>query len=65
MDRNSITGILLIVAILIGYSVITKPSREEMAEQQRVADSISYVRQQDAMAAASATELNNETDKPV
>ena len=62
MDRNSITGILIIVAILIGYSVITKPSREEMADQKRVADSISYVRQQDAMAAAAATELSNETE---
>ncbi|MBE0653692.1 MAG: membrane protein insertase YidC, partial [Bacteroidales bacterium] len=40
MDRNSITGIILIAVILIGYSILTKPQREEMAEQRRVADSI-------------------------
>lgn len=40
MDRNSITGIILIALILIGYSILTKPQREEMAEQRRVADSI-------------------------
>ena len=60
MDKNSITGILLIVAILIGYSIISKPSREEMAEQQRKADSISYVRQQEAAASSTtAAESSN------
>lgn len=48
MDKSSITGIALIIAILIGYSLLTKPSREEMAEQQRVADSIALVRYQEA-----------------
>jgi YidC/Oxa1 family membrane protein insertase len=36
MDRNTIIGLLLIVAIIIGYSVMTKPSQE----QQRKHDSI-------------------------
>ena len=40
MDRNSIIGIILIAIILIGYSIFTKPQREEMAEQRRIADSI-------------------------
>ena len=40
MDRNSIVGIILIGVILIGYSIITKPQREDMAEQRRIADSI-------------------------
>jgi len=40
MDRNTIIGIILIGAILIGYSIITKPGREELAERQRIADSI-------------------------
>ncbi|MFW5821350.1 MAG: membrane protein insertase YidC [Bacteroidota bacterium] len=40
MDRNSIVGIILIGVILIGYSLVTKPQREEMAEQRRIADSI-------------------------
>ncbi len=57
MDRSSITGIVLIIVILIGYSLLTKPSREEMAEQKRIADSISMVRFQEAAALA-------ETNKP-
>ena len=40
MDRNTIIGIILIAGILIGYSMLTKPSREERAEQNRIADSI-------------------------
>lgn len=43
MDRNSIIGILLIAGILIGYTFITKPSREQIAEQKRIADSLSMV----------------------
>lgn len=44
MDRNTIIGIILIGAILIGYSALTKPSREEIAERQRIADSIRVAR---------------------
>ena len=40
MDRNTIVGILLIATILIGYSLLTKPDREEIAERQRIADSL-------------------------
>jgi YidC/Oxa1 family membrane protein insertase len=43
MDRNTITGLLLIGVILIGYSVWMGPSAEEQAETQRVQDSISVV----------------------
>ncbi len=39
MDRNSIIGIILIAGILIGYTFLTKPSREQIAEQKRLADS--------------------------
>lgn len=40
MDRNSIIGIVLIAGILIFYSIFTRPTREEMAERQRINDSI-------------------------
>ena len=43
MDRNSILGIIIIAGILIGYTFLTKPSREEIAEQKRIADSIRIV----------------------
>ncbi|HEY0975965.1 MAG TPA: membrane protein insertase YidC, partial [Flavobacteriales bacterium] len=40
MDRNSIIGIILIVAILLGYQVYTSPSAEERARAQLVQDSL-------------------------
>jgi len=46
MDRNTIVGILLIMVILIGYSMLTKPSREEMEEAKRRQDSLELVLQQ-------------------
>lgn len=45
MDRNTIIGIILIGVILIGYSIVTKPEREDMAEQRRIADSIQRAQQ--------------------
>jgi YidC/Oxa1 family membrane protein insertase len=75
MDRNSITGIIIIVVILIGYSFFTKPDREQAAEQQRVADSIrranqsiaeeakAYEMTQNKTQSESATEVQNEKGK--
>lgn len=40
MDRNSVIGIVLIVAILFGYTWYTMPSEEELAAQQRSIDSL-------------------------
>ena len=45
MDKNTITGLLLIMAILIGYSVLTRPSKEEIERMQRQRDSIALVTQ--------------------
>jgi YidC/Oxa1 family membrane protein insertase len=47
MDRNSIFGIVLIVAILIVYGVLSKPSEKEVA-QKRMQDSIAWVEKQRA-----------------
>ncbi|HZK08164.1 MAG TPA: membrane protein insertase YidC [Bacteroidales bacterium] len=44
MDRNTITGLVLIFAIFVGYIYFTKPSEEELLQRQHVADSISMVR---------------------
>ncbi len=54
MDRNSIIGIILIAVILIGYSILTKPQREEMAEQRRIADSIRMAQEEAAADSALA-----------
>lgn len=40
MDRNTITGILLIAIVLIGYNILTKPGEEELKEMRRKKDSI-------------------------
>lgn len=50
MDKNTITGLLLIILILVGFSWLNKPSEKELAarkEQQRI-DSIAAVEQQRA-----------------
>lgn len=43
MDKRSMIGLLLIGALLIGYSIITRPSRDEIERQQRTRDSIAQV----------------------
>lgn len=40
MNKNSIIGFILIAAILVGWMIWVSPSKEELAERQRVADSI-------------------------
>lgn len=45
MDKNTWIGFLLIAAIIVGFSMINRPSKEEMAERQRINDSIALVRQ--------------------
>ena len=44
MDKNTWIGFGLIAAIIIGFSFINRPSKEELAERQRVQDSIAMVR---------------------
>lgn len=68
MDRNTIIGIILIAGILIGYSIITRPSREEMAEKQRIADSIRIEQQkisaQEALKPQGSTESDTLISQP-
>ena len=44
MDKNTWIGFLLIAAIIVGFTMLTRPSKEELAERQRVQDSINLVR---------------------
>lgn len=46
MDKNAIIGLVLMFALIVGYSVYISPSKEELAEKQRVADSIARVEQE-------------------
>jgi len=43
MDRNSLLGLVLIGAILIGYSYLTVPTAEQLAAQQKTQDSLALV----------------------
>ena len=64
MDKNTWIGFGLIAAIIIGFSFINRPSKEELAERQRVQDSIAMVRamEQEALMVSQqlAAELTNE-----
>ena len=44
MDKNTWIGFLLIAAIIVGFTMLSRPSKEELAERQRVQDSIAFVR---------------------
>jgi len=43
MDKNTLVGLLLIGAIVIGFGILNGPSEEDIAEQKRVRDSIVQV----------------------
>ncbi len=40
MDKNTITGFVLIAVILIGFTFMNRPSEEDIAKQQRYNDLI-------------------------
>lgn len=40
MDKNTWVGFLLIAAIIVGFTMLNRPSKEQLAERQRVQDSI-------------------------
>ncbi len=52
MDKNTILGFAFIALIIIGFSVLNKPSEVEIARQKHVNDSIAFVEQSKAEMAA-------------
>ena len=55
MDKNTITGFILMAAILFGFTFYqSKQSEKYNAEQQRIADSLELVRKADSIAYAAA-----------
>jgi len=75
MDKNTGIGFLLIAAIIVGFTMLNRPSKAELAERQRVQDSIALARQafaeaqrlSDSISAATAmpaTEQQVEESKP-
>ena len=63
MDKNTWIGFLLIAGIIVGFSMLNRPTKEQMAERQRLNDSISLVRQMEQEAqqlSAMLSEASNE-----
>ena len=50
MDKNTIIGLLLITAIIIGFSIYNRPSQEQLVKQQRIRDSLELMEKQRAAA---------------
>lgn len=48
MDKNTVIGLILIVAIFVGFNIWMRPSKEELAAQQRSRDSIAALQAQRA-----------------
>ncbi|MDR2472240.1 MAG: membrane protein insertase YidC [Tannerella sp.] len=46
MDKNTITGFVLIGLVLIGFSYLSRPSKEQQEQRQRYIDSMTIVKQQ-------------------
>lgn len=66
MDRNSVIGLLLIASILIGYTMYTSPSKEELEAARKRQDSLALVEKAKELtlkdtAVAAQVNQNNET----
>jgi YidC/Oxa1 family membrane protein insertase len=66
MDKNTITGLILIIAVLIGFSYVNRPSPEELEARKRYQDSIAAIQLRQAIqevelpAQQPITPINNE-----
>ena len=47
MDKNTITGLVLIGILLVGFSFLSRPGEEQIAAQKKYYDSIALVQQQE------------------
>ncbi|MEI6748490.1 MAG: membrane protein insertase YidC [Bacteroidales bacterium] len=54
MNKNTIFGMALIFVLLIGYSYWMAPSKEELKQRQKTADSLMVVRKADSLAIANS-----------
>ncbi len=44
MDKNTVIGLVLIVLIIVGFSLLNRPTEEQLERQRRYNDSIAWVR---------------------
>ena len=61
MDKNTIIGLVLIGVLLVGFSILSRPSQEQLEAQQHYYDSIAQVQQREAeLKAKQEAALENE-----
>lgn len=67
MDKNTVIGLVLIFAIIVGFSWFNRPSEEQIAAQQRYRDSIQKVELERAQQAAlvEALKQQEQTDTAI
>jgi YidC/Oxa1 family membrane protein insertase len=64
MDKNTITGLVLIGLLLFGFSYFSRPDEKQLAAWKRYNDSIAVVQQQEeALRAKTAVALANEKEE--
>lgn len=63
MDKNTVIGLVLIAAIIVGFSIINRPSAEQMAQQRRIQDSLRQVETQKQLDEARSFAQDAATDR--
>src|SRR5574344_2039002 len=56
MDKNTITGLILIAVVVIGFSYFSRPSKAQQMAQQKFNDSIARIQEQQAKAKKAAAD---------
>lgn len=65
MDKNTLVGFILIGAVLIGFSVLSRPSKEEMTQMKHYQDSIQVLTQKEAESKVEAQTKLSAVSEPV
>ncbi len=65
MDKNTVIGFALIALIFVGFSILNRPSEEQIAQQKRYNDSIALVQKQVAEIQAQQQILEQSKDTTV
>lgn len=64
MDKNTLIGFLLIIAIMVGFSYWNRPSEEELEKQRQVQDSLRMVQaQEEALREIEMAEAEKQIEK--
>lgn len=65
MSRNNIIGLVVIFALVIGYSIWMSPSKEDIRKARQKADSIALVQRTDSIAQAKLQAMSDSLNKKV